>query len=68
MDPNGKNPAQEEPDSTNKLLVVLVIVAIALVLTWAVATLFELSLVKSLAAVVLVLFGIFIALLMSGIT
>lgn len=68
MDSNGNHPSREEPDNKNQLLVVLVIVAIALALTWAVATLFELSLVKSLAAVVLVLFGIFIALLMSGIT
>lgn len=68
MNSNGNNPSQDDQDKGNKLLIVLVIVAIALVLTWAIATLFELSLVKSLAAVVLVLFGIFIALLMSGIT
>lgn len=68
MNSNGNNPSQDDQDKGNKLLIVLVIVAIALVLTWAITTLFELSLVKSLAAVVLVLFGIFIALLMSGIT
>jgi len=67
MDANGNN-SQDEQDNRNKLLVVLAVIGIALMLTWAVATLFELSLAKSLAAVVLVLFGIFIALLMSGIT
>ena len=67
MDANGNN-SQDEPDNRNKLLVILAVIGIALMLTWAVATLFELSLVKSLAAVVLVLFGIFVALLMSGIT
>lgn len=67
MDANGNN-SQDEQDNRNKLLVALAVIGIALMLTWAVATLFEISLVKSLAAVVLVLFGIFVALLMSGIT
>lgn len=57
----------DEQKQKNTVLVVLTVLGVALMLTWAVATLFEISVVKSLAAVVLVLFGILIAVLMTGI-
>ena len=59
--------SDENGSGRNKALIALAVVGVALALTWAVATLFELSLAKSLAAVTLVLFGVFIALLMAGI-
>ncbi|AXQ27275.1 hypothetical protein D0B54_00585 [Solimonas sp. K1W22B-7] len=57
----------DEQKQKNTVLVVLSVLGIALMLTWAVATLFEISVIKSLAAVILVLFGILIAMLMTGI-
>ncbi len=53
---------------TSKTLVtVLALIAVVLVLTWAVAVCFEIAIIKSLAAVIIVLFLIGIALLLAGI-
>jgi len=45
----------------------MAVLAVALALTWAVTTLFELAFAKAMAAVIIGLFCIFIALLMAGI-
>lgn len=55
-------------DGPNKLAVAALVLGIALALTWAVATLFEIALAKALAAVIIFLFCVFVALLMAGIT
>jgi hypothetical protein len=68
MEPDPKRPTPHEQDGKNTTAIVLGAVALALALTWAVATLFEIGLLKSFAAVILVLFGILVALFMSGIT
>ncbi len=57
-----------EQDRKNTTAIVLGVIATALVLTWAISTLFGIGLLKSFAAVILVLFGILVALFMSGIT
>lgn len=43
-------------------------VVLVLILTWAVSVFFEIALIKALAAVILVLFGIVVALFVFGIT
>ncbi|PPE74571.1 hypothetical protein C3942_07360 [Solimonas fluminis] len=68
MDPNQNPPARSEPGRKNTGTIILSVLALALALTWAVSTLFEIGLLKSFAAVILVLFGILVALFMSGIT
>lgn len=70
MDPQDKTPSTRlgDDDGPNKLLVALGALGIALVLTWAVATLFEIAFAKALAAVIIGLFCVLVALLMAGIT
>jgi hypothetical protein len=53
---------------TRTLGTILGVIALVLVLTWAVSVFFEIALVKALAAVILVLFGVIVALFMFGIT
>lgn len=65
MDTHDKN---DTDGGRNTLLVTVVVLGIALALTWAVATLFELAFAKALAAVIIFLFCVFVALLMAGIT
>lgn len=52
--------------SSNRLAIALSVVAMMLVVTWAVATVFEIELAKALAMVILVLFGAAIALFSQG--
>lgn len=56
-----------DADSPRKATIALVVLGIVLAMTWAVATLFEISLAKSLAAVILFVVGAFVAMLMAGI-
>ncbi len=68
MEKNDKGPAPAgQPESRNTALIVASVLGIALALTWAVATLFEIAVVKALAAVVIGLFIILVAMFMSGI-
>jgi hypothetical protein len=64
-----ENPNPKEVDHTGKRAVgiVLAVVASVLVLTWAVATFFEIAVVKALAGVILVLFVVAIGLLVAGV-
>jgi hypothetical protein len=52
----------------NKALIALLAIVGVLVLTWAVATLFEIAFAKALAAVIVFVFLAFVALLMAGIS
>ncbi|MEL6320543.1 MAG: hypothetical protein AAFQ57_07800 [Cyanobacteria bacterium J06626_14] len=64
------NERSNQPNQTNGkkgLTVVLIASATVLVLTWAVATLFEIAFLKALALVILVLFVAMITLFMVGI-
>lgn len=67
MNAQDNSPDSGDDDGPGKATVALVVLVIAAALTWAVATLFEISLAKSAAAVILFLFGAFLALLMAGI-
>jgi hypothetical protein len=61
---------KNKTDTDRNKNIVGIVVAMAvgiLVLSWAVSTFFGFSLVKSLAGVILVLFGIAVALFMTGI-
>ena len=60
------NPKESDHGVKQTLVMILITVATVLMLTWAVATLFGLVLAKALAAVILVLFGICVAVLMVG--
>jgi hypothetical protein len=51
----------------NKALVALAVVGVMLALTWAIATFFEIAIAKALAAVIIFLFCVIVALLMTGI-
>lgn len=63
-----ENPNSKEIDSQKRTAgIVLAVLLSILVLTWAVATFFEIALVKALAGVILVLFVIVIAVLMAGV-
>lgn len=67
MNAKDNSPDSRDNDDPGKLTIALVVLVIAAALTWAVATLFEISLAKSAAAVILFLVGAFLALLMAGI-
>lgn len=56
----------ERMPAKNKLLIALAVSAAVLILTWAVATFFEIALAKALAAVVIALFCVFVALALAG--
>lgn len=58
---------QSQEEGSNKALIALVVVGVMLALTWAVATLFEVTLAKALAGAILFLFCVFVALLLAGI-
>lgn len=70
LDPSNRNDlGRDGGSSTTKTLgTVLGVIALVLVLTWAVSVFFEIALVKALAAVILILFGVIVALFMFGIT
>jgi hypothetical protein len=56
-----------DDEGNKKALIALAVLGSILVLTWAVATLFEIALAKALAGVIVFLFCAFIVLLMAGI-
>ena len=62
----GDNSQPAPQKKTSDTTIVVTVIAIALVVTWAVATLFEIALVKALAIVILILFGAAIMLFMGG--
>jgi hypothetical protein len=69
LDSNRNDIGRDGASSGTKALgTILGVIALVLVLTWAVSVFFEIALVKALAAVILVLFGVIVALFMFGIT
>ncbi len=63
---NGSQHQLPPPKYNKKLLIALIVIATILVLTWAIATVFEIVLAKALAVVIIVLFFVAIALFMIG--
>lgn len=51
----------------HRLLIALAIIAVLLAVTWALATFFEIELAKALAALILVLFVVALAMVLTGI-
>jgi hypothetical protein len=67
MSAKDNSPNSRDDDGPGKAMIALGVLVVAAALTWAVATLFEISLAKSAAAVILFVVGAFLALLMAGI-
>lgn len=70
MMPSSNDERSDKPTSKKKntgFITALVATGIVLVLTWAIATLFEVALAKALALVILFLFVVIIALFMVGV-
>jgi membrane protein YdbS with pleckstrin-like domain len=53
--------------ATKAIVAALAVIALVMVLTWAVSVFFEIAIIKSLAAVILVLFIVVIALFVAGV-
>jgi hypothetical protein len=66
LDNENNNDSKGDEKSTNKVRVALIVAGVVLTLTWAVTTIFEITIAKALATVVLAVFGVLVFLLIAG--
>jgi len=65
--PVGNDQKSPEPTVSRRIQIAVAVMATVLLLAWAIATVFEIQMIKAFAMVVLVVFGVIIALLMVGV-